>query len=63
MSEKIQRFRGGILALVAGAIAAAAVIANFIRTGKVLWGGVVIFVLAILAWQARGRGVDRQPER
>jgi uncharacterized membrane protein YccC len=48
MSEQIQRIRGTALALVAGGLALAAVVANLVHTGKVLWGGLVVLVLA--AW-------------
>ncbi len=55
MSERIQPFRGRVLALAAAGIAGTAVVANFVHTGKVLWGGVVILVLAAVASRRRDR--------
>ena len=58
MSERIQKLRGGALALVAAGIAAAAVVANLVHSGKMLWGGMVILVLALAVWLGRGRNRD-----
>lgn len=59
MSEKIQRLPRGALALMAAGIAGTTVVANFVHTGKILWGGVVILVLALIAWQRRDRNGNR----
>ena len=58
MSEKIQALRRGALALTAAGIAAAAVLANLMHSGKVLWGGVVILVLALAVWLGRRGNVN-----
>ena len=47
MSERIQTLRMNAVAVVAAAVALAAVIANLLRSGKVLWGGVVVAVIAL----------------
>ena len=39
------------IALVAGGVALAAVIANGVHSHEVLWGGVVVLLLSYLAWR------------
>jgi hypothetical protein len=56
MSDKIQRFRLS-LALVAAAISVAAVAANLIHSGKMLWGAATVCVLALGVW-VRERNVN-----
>ena len=57
MSEPIQRWRG-ILLLIAGALAAAALVANLARTGRVAWAGVIVLLLVIVVvWRGTRRAV------
>jgi hypothetical protein len=51
VTEKIQRWRG-ILALIAGVLAFATTLANFVHSGKVYWAGPVIMVLALVVWRS-----------
>ena len=55
MDEKTGWSHRGALALVAAGIAGAAIVANFAHSGKILWGGGVVLVLAFVAWQRRDR--------
>jgi uncharacterized membrane protein YdbT with pleckstrin-like domain len=58
MSERTQRLRGRILAVIAAGIAVVAIVANLVHSGKMLWGGLVIVLLALVVWQGLGRKVD-----
>ena len=58
MSESIQQLRGRILALIAAGIAVAAIVATLLHSGKILWGGFLILVLALVVWQGRGRSAN-----
>jgi hypothetical protein len=54
MSEQIQRWRG-IVALIAGGLAAIVLLANLAHSGKIVWAGVVILVIAFAAWRSTRR--------
>ena len=58
MSERTQRLRGRVLVLIAAGIAVGAIVANLVHSGKMLWGGLVILLLALVVWQGLGRKVD-----
>jgi hypothetical protein len=51
MSEQIQRWRG-IMLLIAAGLAGIAVLANVAHSGKIAWGGLVILVIAFVAWRS-----------
>jgi hypothetical protein len=46
------------IALGGAGLALAAVVANFVRSGTVLWGGVVVIVLGLVVWQRQRPGGD-----
>ena len=50
MSEQIQRWRG-IVALIAGGLAAIVLLANLAHSGKIVWAGVVILLIAFVTWR------------
>jgi hypothetical protein len=51
VSEPIQRWRG-IMALIAGGLATIVLLANVAHSGKIVWAGVVILLIAFAAWRS-----------
>lgn len=51
MSERIQRWRG-VMYLIAAGLAVIAVVANLVHSGKILWAGAVIVLIAVVAWRS-----------
>ncbi len=61
MSGPIQRWRG-VLLVIAGALAAGALVAEIARMGRVAWAGVVVLLVAFAGWLEARSAAGMRPD-